>query len=58
MSESGQQVDILEDFEEPALDLLKETAATIGALNAEDKLVRAFNDDSIQNYIITYFRVS
>lgn len=57
VSESGQQVDILEDFEDFALDLLKETAKTIGAPDAESKLVDAFNDDVSQNYIITYFRV-
>jgi len=55
---SGQQVDILEDFEDVALNLLKETAKTIGAPDAEDRLVQAFNDDLNQNYIITYFRVS
>ncbi|GAB7336968.1 hypothetical protein MBLNU457_g2393t2 [Dothideomycetes sp. NU457] len=57
VEQSGQQVDILEDFEDAALSLLKETATTIGAPDAEDKLVTAFNDDFNQNYIITYFRM-
>jgi len=54
---AGFDIDILEGFEEIALELLTDTAATLHTPDAENSLVAAFNNDEIQNYIITYFRV-
>jgi len=54
---AGYQLDMLEEFEDAALDLLKDTAKTLGSPDSESKLVEAFNDEFIQNYVITYFRV-
>jgi len=48
---------MLEEFEDAALDLLKDTAKSLGSADSESKLVEAFNDEFCQNYVITYFRV-
>lgn len=53
---AGFDLDILETFEDTALDLLRTTAATLYMPHAEATLVEAFNNEEIQNFVITYFR--
>ena len=48
---------MLEDFEDATLQLLKNTASTLNTAVAESSLLEAFNDEEVQNNVITYLRV-
>ena len=48
---------IYEDFADEAFNLLREVANAMHTGNASEVLHNAFNDDMVQNYLITYFKV-
>lgn len=54
----GYDQDLYIDFVQETLDLLEQTAASLGRQDGEQKLLASFNDDGISNSIITHFRVS
>lgn len=54
---AGFDVDIFEDFANETYDLLKKLPQVLNVGNAEDVLLETFNDESVQNYIITHLRV-
>jgi hypothetical protein len=45
------------DFAEPVIDLLRKAREGLQNGTAETALHETFNDEALQNYIITYFRV-
>ncbi|KAK1030441.1 hypothetical protein LTR33_017096, partial [Friedmanniomyces endolithicus] len=47
---------IYEDFADEAFNLLREVANAMHTGNASEVLHNAFNDDMVQNYLITYFK--
>lgn len=58
MTQAGFNPTVIDDFADEAFDLLRELAnAMAEGLDAGGLLVDKFNDDVVQNYIITYMRV-
>lgn len=59
MSQAGYSMMLVEDFADETLDLLRGiTSAITEGRDAAAVLMEKFNDDGIQNYIITHLRVS
>ncbi|KAM3422311.1 hypothetical protein BST61_g2670 [Cercospora zeina] len=57
MTQAGFNLSVIEDFSDEAFGLLRELAnAMAEGLDAATLLVDKFNDDGVQNYIITYMR--
>ncbi|PIA98140.1 Ubiquitin thioesterase otubain-like [Cercospora beticola] len=57
MTQAGFNPTVIDDFADEAFDLLRELAnAMAEGLDAGGLLVDKFNDDVVQNYIITYMR--
>ena len=54
----GYDQDLYIDFVQETLDLLEQTAASLGRQDGEQKLLASFNDEGVSNSIITHFRVS
>lgn len=57
MSAAGFDTMLYKDFEDEFLDLMRKVASALQDGTAETVLLEAFNDDMLQNYIITHFRV-
>ncbi|KAK3070278.1 hypothetical protein LTR53_010725 [Teratosphaeriaceae sp. CCFEE 6253] len=57
LNAAGFQPFLYDDFADEAFDLLRKVASVMHAGSAHDVLYEAFNDDMMQNYIITYFKV-
>lgn len=58
LMQAGFEPMMMEDFADAAYDLLREIANAVAeGLDARALLVERFNDDGVQNYIITYLRV-
>lgn len=59
MSQAGFSMDLVEDFADETLDLLREITSAVGeGRDAASVLLEKFNDDMVQNYIISHLRVS
>lgn len=58
MEQAGFQPMLFEDFAEETFTLLRKLLNAMASGTAEDVLWEAFNDDMLQNYIITHLRVS
>lgn len=48
---------LYEDFADMLFDTMRKVAAGLQDGTAEDILFASFNDDEVQNYVITHFRV-
>lgn len=48
---------LYEDFADEAFELLRKVSSALPEGNADVVLHEAFNDESLQNYIITYLKV-
>ena len=48
---------LYEDFAEETFTLLKKVATAVQNGNAEDVVLDAFNDETLQNYILTHLKV-
>lgn len=57
VTSAGIDLMLFEDFADEAYDLLRKCRDTLNTANAETALIEAFNDESLQNYIITYLKV-
>ncbi|GAB7351899.1 hypothetical protein MBLNU459_g2441t1 [Dothideomycetes sp. NU459] len=53
---AGYDHTMLDDFADETYDLLRKCRGWINVPNAEDKLVHAFNDEGVQNSIITHLK--
>lgn len=59
MSQAGFSMMLVEDFADETLDLLRNiTSAISEGRDAAAILLEKFNDEMVQNYIITHLRVS
>ena len=58
IGEAGFEVFLVDDFQEETTDLLRKLSGSLHGGNASEVLLDAFNDDMLQNYVITYLRVS
>lgn len=47
-----------EDFADETFTVLRKVSAAMQTGEAEDILMQAFNDDELQNYLLTYLRVN
>lgn len=48
---------LYEDFANETFELLRKVAAAMQDGTAEEVILEAFNDDNLQNYIITHLKV-
>lgn len=48
---------LYEDFADELFELMRKVANGLHDGTAEDILLQSFNDDMVQNYVITHFRV-
>ena len=48
---------LYEDFADELFETMRKVANGLHDGTAEDVLMQCFNDDTIQNYVITHFRV-
>lgn len=54
---AGYDPSMIEDFADELYDVVKKTAASMQTVNAEATLLETFNDEGLQNSVITYLRV-
>jgi len=57
-NQAGYDSFLYEDFAEETSDLLKKLMEALPVGNAEEVLLEVFNDDAVQNYLITHLKVS
>ncbi len=57
LNSAGYEAYLHEDFAEELFDTMRKVANGLHDGTAEDVLLECFNDETIQNYIITHFRV-
>lgn len=58
MQQAGYDPMLIEDFADETFTLLRELSNALATGNAETILDNQFNDEMVQNYIITHLRVS
>ena len=58
LKQAGFEPYLYEDFADELFTLIRSIANALGEGNGDEVLVNAFNDESIQNYVITHFKVS
>lgn len=57
LNQAGFQPYLYEDFADELFNIIRSIANAINEGNGDEVLLNAFNDDLIQNYIITHFKV-
>ena len=57
LNQAGFEPYLYEDFADELFGLIRSIANAINEGNGEEVLMNAFNDESIQNYVITHFKV-
>lgn len=57
LNAAGFQPMLYEDFADEVFDLIRKVASAHQDGNAEEVLLEAFNDEMVQNYVITHFKV-
>jgi hypothetical protein len=57
LNSAGFQPYLYEDFADAVFNLIRSIADGINDGNGEEVLMNAFNDESLQNYVITHFKV-
>lgn len=57
LNQAGFQPYLYEDFADELFNVIRSIANAINEGNGDEVLLNAFNDDVIQNYIITHFKV-
>lgn len=57
LNQAGFEPYLYEDFADELFTLIRSIANAIGEGNGDEVLMNAFNDESIQNYVITHFKV-
>jgi ubiquitin thioesterase protein OTUB1 len=59
LNQAGFEPYLYEDFADELFNLIRSIANAIGeGSNGDEVLLNAFNDEQVQNYIITHFKVS
>jgi ubiquitin thioesterase protein OTUB1 len=58
LNQAGFEPYLYEDFADELFNLIRSIANAIGEGNGDEVLLNAFNDETVQNYIITHFKVS
>jgi len=57
LNSAGFEPYLYQDFADEVFDLIRSVANAIGEGKGEEVLMEAFNDESLQNYVITHFKV-
>jgi ubiquitin thioesterase protein OTUB1 len=57
LNSAGFQPYLYEDFADAVFTLIRSIADAINEGNGDEVLMNAFNDESVQNYVITHFKV-
>jgi ubiquitin thioesterase protein OTUB1 len=57
LNSAGFQPYLYEDFADAVFTLIRSIAGAINEGNGDEILMDAFNDESVQNYVITHFKV-
>lgn len=58
LNQAGFEPYLYEDFADELFGLIRSIANALGEGNGDEVLTNAFNDELIQNYVITHFKVS
>lgn len=56
-NQAGFDLAIYEDFADETYELMRKLPEALAVGNAEEVLLEAFRDETVQNYIITHLRV-
>ena len=57
LNQAGFEPYLYEDFADAVFTLIRSIADAINDGNGDEVLMNAFNDESVQNYVITHFKV-
>jgi ubiquitin thioesterase protein OTUB1 len=57
LNSAGFEPYLYEDFADAVFTLIRSIADAINDGNGDEVLMNAFNDESVQNYVITHFKV-
>ena len=57
LNAAGYDAMLYEDFADETFELLRKVASAVQTGTAEDVLLETFNDETLQNYVITHLKV-